>query len=133
MTEEFKRHEWFDQYASDAVYLVELNQFEFYALWNKYKDIWKDRTCGGIGLVVGHTGEQFTMVFFSVFEIMGKAVVRFDATSQLVDHKQVEQYLVKTFPDLMSSEGKRRQKTDASNFHHIVHHIEELLEKEAQK
>jgi len=58
-------------------------------------------------------------VDFSFAKINGKYVCFYDATSRIVDHQMVENYIKENYPVKWDS-GSRTAMTDGMNFHHCL-------------
>ncbi|MCP4988730.1 MAG: hypothetical protein GY928_22580 [Colwellia sp.] len=110
---------WRDQMKdySSMSYAVEANSFETMCLWEKYKDdvVWVDE---GRGIGVTVKGRVDTFLSLTSVNIQGVDVIIYEATSVLVDHKAVEDYLLDLCPALTT-----HNMTNSMNFPNIVHSI----------
>ena len=103
----------------DTKFLVEANSFEHLALWkenNKEYDWQEDTRCEARTMYVNDRPICYTCQW----SIINKQRVMFwDPTSQLVDYKLIEEDLKKICPNIIS-------KSNAMNFHNILHDINRL-------
>lgn len=83
-------------------------------LYTLYKEEYNDRagTMGGPLVTVGTLDNRPICIALNVVVIRGKRVMLYNPTSQLVDHKMIEEYLDKTWPGI--------QRSDALNVHNLV-------------
>lgn len=107
----------------DAVYLVEADDFAQLRLWIENavdgkrsgwdapfrRMSWAQETLG-YGREIGRFGGMSVCVTVSFARIKGHVVAFYEATSLVVDHRMVEEWLKVEFP---ASRGK----TNATNFH----------------
>lgn len=106
------------KYVKDVVGLCEATDCERFYLWQEYKEYWKECR-SGYGLIVGTTDDRPTMLSLLVDEIKGKKILFYYATSQLVDHNHIDNWLRENFKVLLS----RHMKTNATNFANIVNRL----------
>jgi len=99
-------------------YAVEANSFEATQLWSNWNKRveWEDNR-SGVGVSV--EGRVNSFVSLLITKINNVEVLFYEATSVLVDHKAVEDWVLLHCPLL--TQGKMK---DAQNFPHIVHSIE---------
>lgn len=110
---------WFKLHATDPVFVLEANRFETMCLWKEYRDVWSDSSGGGYLLNVGELDGRPIVISVSTFKVHGQIVFAYEATSQLVDHAVIEQWLAYRFPALFPV-NDYHYKTDAGNFHNVV-------------
>ncbi len=109
-----------------AVYLVEADDFAQLRLWienaeegdrqgwkSPFKKVRWEQVGLGYGHEIGKFGGMPVCVCVSFARIKGHLVAFYEATSQVVDHRMVEEWLKTEFP---SSRGK----TNAQNFHNCL-------------
>jgi len=104
----------------DVVYMVEANSFE--TLWQQHHQEldWKEVTHGGPMFQLGQIADRPVVLSVNIFEILGRKVMSYDPTSQVVDWVMVEDFLEKSWPNA--------KKTNALNFFNAVHDIRRLNE-----
>lgn len=119
--------DWIEQHASDIVYIVEATRFEQTCLWEQYQKIWEEDTRGGPLVTVGEIAKFPVCIALSVIKINGYPVLIVDATSRVVDYTMIEEWLESKWPALFPK-GSCNLKTNADNFHHVVHHTQRLKE-----
>jgi len=104
-------------------YAVEANSFEATQLWSNWNKRveWEDNR-SGVGVSV--EGRVNSFVSLLITKINNVEVLFYEATSVLVDHKAVEDWVLLNCPSLT-----RRNMNDAQNFHNTVISIENLKEK----
>lgn len=106
-------------------FFVEADSFAQQSLWEKFhKKIEWEQDLSGFGMTLGQIKKRPIFVSFSFAKIGGKYVCFYNATSQLVDHKMIEDYLEKNYP-IKYDGGSRRAMTDANNFHNCYHFCQE--------
>lgn len=102
-------------------YMVEATSFEKYALWkmysnealykNKHNVIKWEQGSGRMYTLGELDGRPITVCFFWD-KLNGHNICFYEATSQVVDHELVEEWLDKFCP---------KPRTDANNFHNVYH------------
>jgi hypothetical protein len=108
---------WIDKETAGIVGICEANSYEKMCLWREYhedrKISWEPGTGGGPMITIGMSkDERPTVLCLCVDIVDGKRVLFFDATSQLVDHKLIDEYVANTWPNV--------RRTDAMNFSNIL-------------
>lgn len=79
----------------------------------------------GVHLPRGKRGKKRPVVFsLRVGMVYDKPVLFWHATSELVDYKMIDEWLLKNLPHLT-----KREHTDATNFHTCIHHVKQLTTK----
>lgn len=119
--------DWIEQYASDVVYIVEANSFEQMCLWEKFQKIWEEHTRGGPLVTVGEIAKFPVCIALNVIKINGYSVLIVDPTSRVVDYTMIDEWLKSKWPALFPKDACNL-KTDANNFHNVVHHTQRLKE-----
>lgn len=106
----------------DVVYMVEATSYETLSLWQKHHEElnWRDVTRGGPMFQLGQLDGRPVVLSVNIFEILGRKVMSYEPTSQVVDWVMVEEFLEKSWPHV--------KKTDAMNFFTAVHEVCELNE-----
>lgn len=126
--------DWNIRRFDQVVYFVEATSFETHSLWKRdhhdEKIIKEWEQDVGNGIKVGKVGKHEVWVSFMFNKLDGQWVCFYNATSQVVDHTLVENWIKKNCP-VKTSDG-RWAMCDADNFHHAIHRIEELNEKAAK-
>ena len=106
----------------DVVYMVEANSFETLSLWQQHhKELnWQEVTRGGPMFQLGQLADRPVVLSVNIFSILGRKVMSYDPTSQVVDWVMVEDFLEKSWPNA--------KKTNAMNFFNAVHDIRRMNE-----
>lgn len=126
--------DWNIRKFDKVVYFVEATSFEHHSLWKrdchdeKIISNWEQDI--GHGIRVGKVGKHEVWVNFMFSKLDGQMVCFYNATSQVVDHTMVENWIKKNCP-VKTSDG-RWAMCDADNFHHAIHRIEEINENAAK-
>lgn len=117
----------FDKTLKECVYAVEATYFEALTLWDRTKRLHNvdiaasPRTSTGKMKTLCQLnidGETMPLTLnLSIREYKGFFFCFYASQSQVVDHRLVEMYIDAHFP----------QRTDAMNFHRVIHHIENLI------
>lgn len=85
---------------------------------------WK-QVHAGFGITVGHVEKHPVMVCFNFAFINGKKVCFYEVTSQMVNNKMVECWLIDRFK--LTHDGYTRwNHTNAGNFHNCVNSLDKL-------
>lgn len=121
---------------NNVKFFVEANSYEQQSLWehcqagkNNYKmDIDWVQVMAGYGRVLGQitSGEEKLDVFvsFNFAKINGKLICFYYPSSRGIDHEIINKY-IKSFNKKYDN-GLRNAMTDAQNFHHCIHALDEL-------
>lgn len=104
-------------------FVIEANDFEIHSLWRSYhydppdcdKTPWEQDTAG-LMITVGTLNGNNVNISVQWAEVDGMLMMFYWACSRFVDHDLVDQWLKKNCNPAWCS-GKRRARTDASNFH----------------
>lgn len=121
---------WMDQHTKNAVYIFEGNSNEELYAWQQYKDHWKQENSGFL-ITVGTLLGRPICISVGAFTLYGQQVFKYEATSMLVDHEMIDEWLNHHFPKLMPAEGYQHR-IGGSNFH-IIAHAASAASKEAAK
>jgi len=136
-----------DKRFADTKYVVEADSYSMHNLWYEYhRPGEKERTGMDYGVFVPdhakvewnqdshgamyQTGElkgRPVCTSFVWADLDGYKVVFYENTSQVVDTVQVEKWFNKHCKP-MGDSGRRINRTNASNFHHVIHYIRDLQE-----
>lgn len=120
----------YKEFLKDVIGVVEATDYESLCLWKDYtdtgkkKDVWEQGN-GGYLITVGHFCKRPICIIVFVHTISGHRVLFMEPTSQLVDHKKIEQWLLDNLPESADrtntwGDGKRYiNKVNAMNFHNI--------------
>lgn len=124
-----------------TVYAVEANRNEHHQLWNDHctsvQPAWRaptheyhrvvwEQLSDGYGWTFGYDHRRPMMVMLTWARISGHLVLFYEATSQLVNHETLKEWLYATLPHLVGNDNKRYHFTDAQNFHQVIHHCRDL-------
>jgi hypothetical protein len=102
--------------------VVEANSFECQMLWEENqrlsKRTWKS---SGAGLmeVVGSLADMPVCISLFTAEVAAQKILFLDPTSQVVDHRMIDEWLEKTLPLSARREDGRVNRANAQNFHNI--------------
>ncbi len=115
---------------SSTVFFIEASSFEQFCLWkeNHQKIPWKE-DCAGNWQIIGYIDKKKkkpVCVSFSFAELFEQRVCFYCATSRYVDHSMVRDWIIKNYP--IKYDTTRTAMTDAMNFHHAIHHCQNLYE-----
>lgn len=127
----------------NSLYAVESTSFERMTLWREYATqavgkpgcppvaspnaVKWEQDNSGIGCAVGQIGDRPVMLSFLWTDIDGRTIVFWECTSQVADHKMIEEWMKKYAPHWFP-EGRRYKTLDAGDFCHMVWEIRELNE-----
>lgn len=108
-----------EKFFEDVHGVVEANSFEMFALWKDNKEQGHEwvENLSGIGKSVGTVGGNPVFVSLLWNRVRGKKILFVDATSQVVDHSMVEDWLQNNLPKSAMKDNGNYRKTDAMNFH----------------
>jgi hypothetical protein len=81
----------------------------------------------GFGITIGHVGKSPIHVCFSFAIINGKKICFYEATSQVINHKMIEDWLISRF-QLTNDNYSRWNHTNAMNFHNCIQAFDRLDE-----
>ena len=111
--------------AKQSMFAVEATTAEYHFLWANHAS--ESRTCrfdpipwkqvmSGFGVTIGSLAGMPVVISLNWALIDGQLVMFWHPTSQVVDHRQIEEWLAKHF-DAMWDKSTRRAVCDADNFH----------------
>lgn len=111
-------------FLEGVIGVVEATNFEYSKLWEAWeeKDDWKSIS-GGYGVTIGRIDSRPVFISLRTAIIHGHKVLFIDPTSEVVDWKLIETWLLVNLPE-SAMEGKRVNTTDATNFRNIFHYVE---------
>lgn len=118
-------------------FLIEATNNEWHTLWSKWckksdecrKPIFENwEQLGGWGIKVGSVDRRPIVICLNWDRLDGFLVCQWEATSELVDYKMIDEWLRKHFTNTMSD--GRRASCNASNFHHLSWEFEDWKNKQ---
>ena len=111
----------------DAFFVVEASNHEIQFIWKEWNQaIPMEQDGSGFGREVGTCGGLPVMVTFFRFKIWGKWIVFYEPTSQVIDHRLIDNWIKKNVLVHMSTwGGGRLSRCNAQNFHLCVSALEE--------
>lgn len=123
-------------YLDGIIGVVEANSYEQHMLWVEYSEEgskyggrqdarrfpWQS-TGSGYGETIGHFGDMPIHVSLMTATVDGHLILMLDATSQVVHHEMIRQWLDKNMPESARQKDGRVNVVDAQNFHNIFHYI----------
>jgi hypothetical protein len=128
-----------DPRFADTFFVVEADTFAQHALWRQHakdapqnandqsqKVAWRSDSLGVL-LTLGELDGRPVCVSFTWATLNGKRVLFYNATSEVVDHKLVGEWL-QAHCNPKWDNGQRRAHCDAQNFHHCLHALHEVAE-----
>ena len=108
----------------DVTGIVEVTSYESFMLWKQWhqqKDYtWKESLSGPL-ITVGYIDGRPVCIAPLVHVVNGRSIMFVEATSELVDWKMIEDWLVENVPSACTRNGKYLNKENAQNFHCLVH------------
>lgn len=115
-----------NKFLSGVVGVVEANSYEGMCLWREHLEqagrSWKAGG-GGPMVQVGEIADMPVCIALLVNEIDGHRILFYDATSQVVDHRLIDEWLEKNLPVTAfedSDPRKRLNSTNAMNFSNVL-------------
>ncbi|MGL6229377.1 MAG: hypothetical protein ACRC3J_09250 [Culicoidibacterales bacterium] len=79
---------------------------------------------GGRVINVGMFGDLPVCMVLTVITVNDQYVLMYEPTSLLVHYGMIEDWLKENYPHLF--EESRHRKTDAQNFHNVIHYTDDL-------
>lgn len=118
--------DFLEKMLSATMFVVEATSFETLSIWKEHHErrTWQEERRGML-LTVGHLGRRPVCISLSWSVIDGRTVMFWDATSQVVDHKQIEAWFEKNCAPRYDG-GHRRARCDAMNFHLCIGAIDDM-------
>ena len=105
-----------DSRFADTIYLVEANNNETLSLWKElHTQVNWEQDCKGTIIQVGELDNRPINISFFWSKINGKRIAFWEAISQVVDHKMIDDWFKRNLPNISRS--------NAMNFHNVLHHI----------
>jgi len=100
----------------DTIYLVEANSCEGVYLWKEFHtQFYWEQDCSGKIIQIGELDNRPVNIEISWSKINRYRVAFWDACSQVVDYKMINDWFLDNLPDV--------HRTDAMNFHQVIHAI----------
>lgn len=120
------------QLLAKTAFVVEATDFERFCLWQArhHRLKWSDQPFG-FSVTVAQVLGMPVVVSLTFMRVEGQLVLFYEATSQVVDHREVEAWLEKNVPVLCPNREGRRSRTDANNFHICEHALADLNQRAA--
>lgn len=118
----------------NTLFIVEATSFEVQCLWadhasdsqlRRFAPRHWEQVNPGWSITVGQLNSRLICISTSWARIDGQLVMFWEATSQLVDMLLVEKWLAENFKGKWG--GGRDATTNAQNFHHCLHAIDDQL------
>lgn len=116
------------RFLEGVVGCVEANSFEKHSLWKenhyladdaRHKREWKDNH-SGYGITIGCVDDRPVHLSLRIATIDGQKILFYYATSQVVDHKMIREWLEVNLPDTAKGNYPGGYNTtDATNFHNV--------------
>jgi len=112
----------------EVVFVVEATSYEHQALWLRYhKRLDWEQISEGRGHNIGEIGGRPIWVSLQYAKLDGFYVLFWYTTSPVADTLQMEKWLDEHCNPTWDN-GRRRARTDANNFHHVLNHLNALAE-----
>ena len=121
------------EFLRGVVGVVEANSFEKHMLWkDRGTDVWEGY-CEGYLETVGHINKRPVCLSILVDVVNGHRLLFIEPTSQLVDHKMIDAWLLNVLPatayrDFPNDPPKIINRTDAMNFRNIFRNVQYIQE-----
>jgi hypothetical protein len=110
-------------------FIVEANRYERLALWKEWHvAISWEEDCKGLIIEIGKLAGRPILLNFSFALINRHLVAFYDSPSQVVDHKQIDEFLRKNFQ--VTYDAGRWAHCDAMNFSHCLSYIVDKVKDE---
>jgi len=119
----------------ETIFLVEATSNEWHVLWSRWckesKECWepvikKWEQLGGWLLTIGHLEDRPVCVSLTFDRLDGFLVCSWEATSEVVDYKMINEWFDKHYSSV--TRDGRRARCNFANFHHCTYEIADLLE-----
>lgn len=110
------------EFLSGVVGAIEATSFEQHCLWEKYTEYgvsW-DQINPGLLERVGELADMPVCISLFKVKIGGETILFYHATSQVVDHRMIRQWLEDNLPASARREDDRINHTDANNSHIVA-------------
>jgi len=116
-------------FVRDACYSVEATDFEMLTLWEKYskrKYPLSTNIASKVESVPNYYNKPINVEFVK-YTYRGMEIISYRPTSSVVDWEMIEEFLTKHNPIF------KKNKTDAINFHHCIHYIDDIVDANSVK
>lgn len=139
MSKLFKYRKEDEDLFKDVVFIVEATCYEKHSFWQDYhykpkyencfiKD-WKQE-CAGVTITIGTCDKRPVCIAIFWDWLDGHKVMFYDACSQVVDHKMVDDWIYHFSKDIKWDNGTRWAHSDSNNFQHCIEAIQDLVKNE---
>lgn len=123
MVEKLQAYDEVSVFMHGVIGAVEANSFEHHCLWKENRDSgrreWVDNT-SGYGFTVGILAGNPVCISLRTAVIDGHKILFYYATSTVIDHYMINQWLALNLPDTAKGNYPAGYNTtDATNFHNI--------------
>lgn len=111
------------EFLAGVIGVVEATSFEKHCLWQQEHQErgrqWKQNLSGYIPQIGELDGRPICVSLFTAV-VDDHKILFIEATSQLVDHRMIEEWLKKNLPaSALKDDGKHINHVNASNFHNV--------------
>lgn len=109
------------EFLNGVIGVVDANSYERLCLWQEWQKpgkSWKENTSGFLE-TVGHLDGRPVCVSMFTATVDGHRLLFLDATSQVVDHKMIDEWLQRTMPQSAFRDNGYVNRVDAMNFTNI--------------
>jgi hypothetical protein len=113
-----------EELLSNVVGVVEATSYERMCLWNEYHEerhISWEQNCSGFLVTIGRLDGRPVVLSLLVNTVNGYPILFIEATSMVVDHQMLEDWLNANLPSTaFKDDGKYLNKENAMNFHNVL-------------
>lgn len=108
------------EFLEGVIGVIEANSFEKLCLWQERgsKAAWKENPAG-YSEVIGYLDDMPVCISLFTITVDGHKLLFFDPTSQVVDHRMIDQWLEENLPKSAFKTDGWINKTNAMNFHNV--------------
>lgn len=110
-------------FLKDVIGVVEATSYETSCLWKEYHQGRKKTWVQGLGgylPTIGLLGDRPVVLSLLVNTVDGHPILFMEATSQVVDHQMIEDWLKRHLPaTALKDDGKYVNKVDSNNFDNV--------------
>jgi len=131
-----------EELFKDVVFLVEATHHEQFCFWQDYHHKPKYDNCSiqnweqismGRMITIGELDNRPICICIYWAKLEGYKVMFYEAVSQVVDHAMVEKWIKHFSLDKITwDNGHRWAHCDSNNFHHCIHAIQQLQERDGK-